>query len=129
MLANNQIDAIFSASKPSSMGTSPNVGRLFDNFKEVESQYFKEKGMFPIMHVIALKRSVYKSNPWIAKSLTKAFAQALDLAYDAVSSRAALRYIMPWLEDHVEETQRLMGREKWWNDGFQENEHVIDKFL
>ncbi|KAH8714771.1 4,5-dihydroxyphthalate decarboxylase [Ilyonectria robusta] len=129
MLASNQIDAIFSASKPSSMSTSPNVGRLFNNFKEVESQYFKETGIFPIMHVIALKRSVYESNPWIAKSLTKAFAQALDFAYDAVLSRAALRYILPWLEDHVEETQSLMGREKWWTDGFEENAHVIDKFL
>lgn len=128
MLANNEIDAIFSASKPSSLGTSPNVCRLFHDFKGVESEYYKDTGIFPIMHVIALKRSVYEANPWIAKSLTKAFEKALDVAYEAIEERAALRYILPWLEDHVEETRRLMG-DRWWKDGFAENRHILDKFL
>lgn len=130
MLANGEIDAIFSASRPSSLDTSPNVGRLFPNFKQVEADYYKRTGIFPIMHVVALKRSVYEANPWIAKTLTKAFAQALDMAYEPLRERSALRYMLPWLEDHVEETQRLMGGEaKWWKDGFVENKHVIDKFL
>jgi 4,5-dihydroxyphthalate decarboxylase len=130
MLANGEIDAIFSAGRPSSLDTSPNVKRLFDNFKEVEAEYYKRTKIFPIMHVIALKRSTYEANPWVAKTLTKAFSQALDMAYEPLRERSALRYILPWLEDHVEETERLMGNDpKWWKDGFEENKHVIDKFL
>jgi len=129
MLANGEIDAIFSASQPSSLETSPNVVRLFPNFKEVEAEYFKRTRIFPIMHVVAMKRSVYEANPWIAKTLTKAFAQALDMAYDPLRERSALRYMLPWLEEHVEETQKLMGSARWWRDGFEENKHVIDKFL
>ncbi|RHZ50514.1 uncharacterized protein CDV56_104808 [Aspergillus thermomutatus] len=130
MLANGELDAVFSASKPSSLETSENVGRLFSNFKEVEAEYFRKTQLFPIMHVVALKRDVYEKNPWIAKSLTKAFALSLDVAYESIQDRSALRYILPWLEDHVIETQALMGEKaRWWQDGFQVNKHVIDKFL
>ncbi|KAJ5820171.1 hypothetical protein N7474_005762 [Penicillium riverlandense] len=130
MLANGELDAVFSASRPSSFDTSENVERLFPNFKEIEAEYYRKTQLFPIMHVVALKRDVYEQNPWVAKSLTKAFALSLDVAYASIQDRSALRYILPWLEDHVIETRALMGgNERWWQDGFQENKHVIDKFL
>ncbi|OAA63412.1 4,5-dihydroxyphthalate decarboxylase [Niveomyces insectorum RCEF 264] len=132
MLADGEIDAIFSATKPSTFDPSPNgvVTRLFPNFKEVEAEYYSRTGIFPIMHVVALKRSVYEANPWIAKTLTKAFGEALNLAYEPLRERAALRYMLPWLEDHVEETTALMGgQDRWWRDGFEENRHVLEKFL
>ena len=128
MLANGELDAVFTATKPSSMGTSPDVTYLFPNFQTVEADYYKRTKIFPIMHVVALKRSVYDTNPWIAKTLQKAFAKSLDVAYDAIRERGALRYILPWLEEHVATTSAVMG-ERWWQDGFQENKHVIEKFL
>ena len=82
------------------------------------------------MHVVALKRSVYDANPWIAKAVTKAFSKALEIGYEPLEERAALRYMLPWLEHHVEETKRLMGGDaRWWKDGFEENKHVLSKFL
>jgi 4,5-dihydroxyphthalate decarboxylase len=126
MLADGYIDAIFSATKPPSFDTSPHVTRLFLDFKKVESEYFKRTGSFPIMHVVALKRSVYDANPWIAKTLTKAFAKPLDMAYEPLQERAALRYMLLWLEEHVDETKELIGG---WKDGFKENRHVLEKFL
>ncbi|KAH6721853.1 4,5-dihydroxyphthalate decarboxylase [Leptodontidium sp. MPI-SDFR-AT-0119] len=130
MLADGEIDAIFSATKPSSMHTSIKVGYLFPNFKEVEANYYQRFGIFPIMHVVALKRSVYDANPWIAKELTQAFVKSMELAYEPLEERAALRYMLPWLESHVEETKKLMGGStRWWKDGFEENKHVLDKFL
>jgi 4,5-dihydroxyphthalate decarboxylase len=137
MLAAGEIDALFTAIKPSSFTTSPNVTYLFPNFKEVEAEYFRRTGIFPIMHTVVIKRDVYERNRWVAKTLQKAFAQSLDLAYEAIEERGALRYVLPWLEEHVEETKRLMdvdggkglGNGRWWNDGFQENRHVLEKFL
>ena len=129
MLADGELDAIFSATKPSSFDTSEHVTYLFPNFKEVEADYYKRTGIFPIMHVIALKRSVYHAHPWVAKTLTKAFQKALDIGYEAMAERAALRYMLPWLEDHVRETQALMGEQRWWQDGFAPNRHVLEKFL
>ena len=129
MLADGELDAIFSATKPSSFDTCEHVTYLFPNFKQVEADYYQRTRIFPIMHVIALKRSVYKANPWVAKTLTKAFQEASNIAYDAMKERAALRYMLPWLEDHVRETQALMGEQMWWQDGFAPNRHVLDKFL
>lgn len=133
MLADGEIDALESATAPSTFGTHPDVGRLFPNAKEVEQDYFKRTGVFPIMHVIAIKRSVLKDNPWVAQSLTKAFASSLEYAYDAIHERAALRYILPWMQFHVEETQAALcanGNEKWWQDGLTEgNMRTLDKFL
>lgn len=128
MLADGELDAIFSATKPSSFDTCPHVTYLFPNFKEVEAEYYKRTGIFPIMHVVVLKRSLYEANPWVAKSLQKAFARSLEVAYDPMCERAALRYMLPWLEKHVAETKSLMG-DRWWKDGFEENRHVLDTFL
>ncbi|OQV01792.1 hypothetical protein CLAIMM_07084 [Cladophialophora immunda] len=129
MLADGEIDAIFSATKPSSFETSPDVQYLFPDFKAVEADYFKRTGIFPIMHTIAIKRSVYNANPWIAKTLTKAFAKSIEIGYEALEDRAALKYMLPWLEDHLNETRKLMGERTYWKDGFYENKLVIDKFL
>ena len=129
MLADGELDAIFSATKPSSFDTCDVVTYLFPDFKTAEAEYFQRTGIFPIMHVVALKRSVYNAHPWVAKTLTKAFQKSLEISYEAMFERAALRYMLPWLEDHVRETQALMGQQKWWQDGFQNNKHVLDKFL
>lgn len=59
-------------------------------------------------HVIVIKRSIHEQHPWLARSVTKAFASSLEYAYDAISERAALRYMLPWLQDHVEETRKCV---------------------
>ena len=129
MLEDGEIDALFTATKPSSFDRCGHVTYLFQDFERVEAEYFQRTKIFPIMHVIALKREVYEKNPWVAKTLQKAFAKSLDIAYEAILERGALRYMLPWLEHHVERTKMLMGQEKWWQDGFEENKHVLDKFL
>lgn len=131
MLADGELDAVFSATEPSSLAAAPDrVGHLFPDYKAVEADYFARTRIFPIMHVVAIRRPVYEANPWIAKTLTKAFAAALEAAYEPLRERAALRYMLPWLDDHVAETKRLMGgAERWWVDGFEENRHVLEKFL
>ncbi|KAJ7599555.1 4,5-dihydroxyphthalate decarboxylase [Mycena floridula] len=130
MLADGEIDAIQSATAPSTFGKHPGVARLFPNAMEVEKEYYKRTGIFPIMHVIAVKREIVEQNPWVARSLTKAFAESLEYAYDAIHERGALRYILPWMEFHVEETQKAFGQDRWWADGLTpQNEKTLDKFL
>lgn len=128
MLQDGQLDAIFSASKPSSVDRCEHCTYLFPNFMTVEAEYYERTRIFPIMHVIAIKRSVYQAYPWIARELQKAFNKSLELATEALLERSALRYMLPWLENHVQETRAIMGN-SWWQDGFQENKHVLEKFL
>ena len=96
------------STKPSSFDTSDNVDYLFPDFKAVEKEYLKKTNIHPIMHVVAVKRSVFEQNPWLARSLIKAFTQSMEYAYEAIFERGALRYILPWLEDHVRETREYV---------------------
>ena len=96
------------------------VTRLFPNFREVEQQYFRDTGIFPIMHTIVIRRDVYEQNRWIAQSLFKAFVEAQRQTYDDLYVTAALKAMLPWLTDHVEETRALMG-DDYWPYGFARN--------
>jgi len=128
MLRDGEIDALYCATRPSTLGCGT-VDHLFPNFVEVEKAYFAETQIFPIMHVIAIRRDVHERHPWLARAVCKAFALSLDKSYEALNERAALRYMLPWLQQHVEETKQALGSDRYWRDGLADNRHVIDKFL
>ena len=128
MLASGEIDALVSARWPSSLGRSPNVARLFPNFREVEKAYFKKTGIFPMMHVVGVRKSLLDAHPWLGSSLYKAFVQAKDLAYPELTQMAALKVALPWLGQEVEETVALMGKD-FWAYGAKENKAALDAFL
>jgi len=129
MLADGEIDALHTARIPSTFRTRPNdVRRLFDNHVEVERDYFRRTGIFPIMHTIAIRRDVYHANRWIAQSLLKAFAEAKRRVYENLYTTSALTTMLPWQIAQVEEVRREMG-EDWWPYGFLPNRAVLDTFL
>lgn len=90
---------------------SPNVGRLFPNYKGIEQDYFRKTGTFPIMHTIVIRREIYNKYPWVAQSMMKALIQAQKQAYDELYQTAALKIMLPWLVSEAEETQKVMGRD------------------
>ena len=129
MLLDGEIDALYTARTPSSfLKGDGKVVRLFPNHVAVEKQYFKETGIFPIMHVIAIRRDFYEQNRWVAMSLFKAFKEAQRQLYEDMSQTAALKGMLPWFNAHVEEAKQEMG-EDFWPYGYSKNEKVIDTFL
>jgi len=130
MLVNGEIDALYSALVPSAYKNRPDkVKRLFENYRELEVEYFKKTGIFPIMHVIVMRRDVYEKNRWIARSLYKAFEEAKALAFERLSTATGtLHYSLPWLFEHYEETVRIMG-EDYWPYGLKKNYHTIETFI
>jgi len=129
MLVAGEIDALYSPRSPAPfVARRPEVRRLFPNFREVESAYFARTGIFPIMHVIALRREVYEANRWLARSLTKAFDAARRDAMRGIDETAALRYMLPWLADEVERTRAILG-DDWWTYGADANRNTIDTLV
>ena len=128
MLAAGEIDAIQTAPAPHTFGTAPNVGLLFPDFVAVEREYFTRTGIFPIMHVVAIKRAVYEANPWIARSLLKAFDESLRIASADLAHRSALKVMLPWLQEHVRETIDALGPD-YWSYGIERNRHVLETFI
>jgi 4,5-dihydroxyphthalate decarboxylase len=129
MIATGEVDVLHTARTPSTFHSRPDaVRRLFPNFVEVEKAYFAKTGIFPIMHVVALRRDVYDANRWLAQSLYKAFVQAQRLTYEDLKITAALKTMLPWQIAAVEEAERTLGAD-WWSYGYQANRHVLDTFL
>ncbi len=128
MILDGEIDALFTARAPSTFYTHPDkVRRLFPD-PETERAYFKKTNIFPIMHVIVIRRDVYLANRWLAQSLFKAFEAAKKITYDDLRITAALKTSLPWQTSAVEDVVNLMGHD-WWSYGFANNRHVLDIFL
>jgi len=126
MLDEGEIDALFAARAPSCfMAGSPNVKRLFDDCSEVEEEYYQKTGIFPIMHVVVIKRTIYEANPWVPMSLYKACLASKNIALKNLDHTYALQVSLPWLMHHVSYTKKVMG-EDWWPYGIEQNRQTID---
>lgn len=129
MLADGEIDALYTARIPSTFYTRPDaVRRLFPEFVSAEQDYFRRTGLFPIMHVVAIRRAVYEANRWVARSLFKAFAEAQARVYEELRVTASLKTMLPWQVAAVEQAVDLFGPD-WWPYGVERNRAVLDTFL
>ena len=95
------------------MRKAGNVRLLFEDYETVEREYYKRTKIFPIMHTIVIRREVYEKNPWVAQSLYKAFVLAQREVYEDLYETAALKFMLPWLIRHAEDTRALMGKDFW----------------
>lgn len=129
MLAAGEIDAMISARAPSCfLNGAPNVARMFPDYRAAEQDYFRRTGIFPIMHVMGVRRSIYERHPWVAVNLLKAFMEAKAVAMYELSQIGHLFASLPWSVYERDQTVGLMG-EDFWSYGFAENRHVLDSFL
>lgn len=110
MLCDGDIDALVSAFPPRALGQpgSP-VDRLFPHYRQVERDYFTRTGIFPIMHLVVLRRDIYRQHRWLARVLYDAFCAAKQLGRERLHQITGLAIALPWLEAELEETDRLFG--------------------
>jgi 4,5-dihydroxyphthalate decarboxylase len=127
MLKDGEIDALHSARAPSTLD-GVHVKRLFPNYREVELDYYRKTKIFPTMHTIAIRREVYEKNRWIAQSLFKAFCEAQKKTYHDLNQTAALKAMVPWLTQDIEEARAEMG-DDFWPYGLEPNYKVLEAFL
>jgi 4,5-dihydroxyphthalate decarboxylase len=129
MLADGELDALQTPRVPSPFASGDRrVRRLFDDVVAVERDYYAATGIFPIMHVVVLRSDVYERHRWMAQSLYKACVAARDDAYRRIYDSSALRFMEPWLIQHVEQSRELLGND-FWSYGLSSNEKVLDVFL
>jgi 4,5-dihydroxyphthalate decarboxylase len=129
MLETGEIDALYTARAPSTfVNGSTKVRRLFEDYQTVEREYYRKTKIFPPMHIIAIRRDVYERNRWVAQSLLKAFVAAQKEVYAELRETGALMHMLPWLTSHVEETEKLMGRD-FWPYGYAPNIYALSTFL
>jgi 4,5-dihydroxyphthalate decarboxylase len=109
LLARGEIDALIGSRKPNELGRHPDVARLFPDHRAREPQYYEETRIFPIMHLIAIRRDLYERQRWIATSLYNAFVASKRRALERMRYAGSLAAMLPWLIDEVEEIDRIFG--------------------
>jgi 4,5-dihydroxyphthalate decarboxylase len=112
MLAEGKLDAIYRATQPSCFGRSPQIRHLIEDFAAVEKDYYRRTRIFPIMHTVVIRPELHEQHPWLARSLTKAFTESLELAYADLRHRNALKVMLPWPQrrlDALAARRRLLG--------------------
>jgi len=121
MLRDGELDALFTARAPSSfLNREAHIARLFPNTRAAEQAYYKKTRLFPIMHLIGIRKSLTEKYPWLATSVYKAFCDAKALAMINLRDVNALMVTLPWLEAETNETAAIMG-EDFWKYGIAEN--------
>jgi len=129
LLRKGEIDAVFTARVPSPFLRGEKwIARLFPDFQSVEAAYFKQTGIFPIMHTFVLREDIYDKNPWSAQSLFKAFCRAKDVCFENQRNAAGLPVSLPWFNKELESTVEIMGKD-FWPYGLEPNLKTIEKFM
>lgn len=103
LLARGEIDALIGSRKPETFGRDPDVVRLFPNYRALERQLYESTGIFPIMHLVAIRRSLYGRHRWLATSFYKAFVEAKRRASARMRYGGSLATMLPWLLAEIEE--------------------------
>jgi 4,5-dihydroxyphthalate decarboxylase len=125
MLVEGGIDALISAIKPSCWGVSKNVVRLFPDYRQAERDYFRETGIFPIMHILGVRRDMVERHAWLPASVYKAFDESKAVCMTALEEFGTLAVTLPWLIPELEETKELMG-DNFWPYGIEENRKSLE---
>lgn len=101
------VDAFIGADVPEQMRRSPNVQRLFPEFKQLEKEFYKRTKIFPIMHTVVIRRDVYEASPFVAQSLFDALTRSKEIAREKMRYMGTLRYMLPWMISEIEEIETV----------------------
>jgi len=129
LLLSGGCDALVTAITPKSYEDgNPKIRRLFSNVKATEQQYYRETGLFPIMHVVAIRADVARENSWLPPAVFQMYSEAKQVAYDNLASTGVLRTSLPWATDEYEETTKLMGND-YWRYGIEANRKELEAIM
>lgn len=131
LLEAGEIDALISVDVPQSLvDGSPEVARLFPDHVAVEREYYRRTGIFPMMHVVAIRKEL-AAEAGLVRAIYRAFAEAKEITarqYREGAVKQHMAVMTPWFSALFAENRRLLG-EDWWPYGVGANRTAVDTFL
>lgn len=128
LLAEGAIDGFMAPRPPSVPAGTPNVGWLFPDPVAAAKDYFKRTGIFPIMHIVGVRRELAEQHPWLPGAVLKAFEQAKARALESLSDTSATKVTLPFVEERLTEARQTMG-EDFWSYGVGPNRKTLETFF
>lgn len=128
-LARGTLDAIISVHEPPCfIAGNPNVRRLFPDWRRAEREYAVETGIFPIMHLLGVRKTLLAQHPWLSRALYDAFEKAKQMAIAELGITQAPKVTLPWVAAELDATRMALGAD-FWPYGIQRNRTTLDTML
>ncbi len=128
MLADGRIDAFMGPRAPTSFTPSnPDLRWIFEDPTAEAMAYYNKTRIFPIMHVIGIRKSLADAHPWLPMAVYKGFLQSKQIALEALSDTSATKVTLPFIEEQLRGARAMMG-DDFWPYGFAASRHVLDYF-
>jgi 4,5-dihydroxyphthalate decarboxylase len=125
LLLDREVDALFHAVEPRAyVEGHPKVRRLFSDVRAIEQEYYARTGIFPIMHVVAIRNDLVVEHPWLPKAVFNAYSESKSMAYAEMQKKNFFG-TLPWNAQEIEETQQLMGK-NFWPYGIEPNRKALE---
>lgn len=128
MLDDGSLDAVIAADAPACFGKNPEVVRYFERPTDIEMDYARRTGIFPIMHTVVVRRTLLDANPWLAGNLFNAFTESLRRSMTRITDRGATAVPLPWLTDAVDRAREVLGP-NFWPYGIEGSRRTLEAFL
>ncbi len=128
LIDKGEIDGFVAPRPPYLARPNPNVGWLFRDPIAAAKDYFKRTGIFPIMHLVGIRRTLVEQHPWLPAAVMKAFEQSKAAALAHLADTSATKVTLPFIEEQLAATRELMG-EDFWPYGLEANRKTLDTFL
>ncbi|BAW24048.1 ABC transporter substrate-binding protein [Pseudomonas putida] len=129
MLASGELDAVIGPRAPSCFTQGhPKVSYLYNDPQGAASDWYRRTQLFPIMHVLGIRRTLAEQHPWLPGAVAKAFEKSKAVALQKLSDTSATKVTLPFIEDQLRAARQLLG-EDFWSYGFAANRHVLSRFL
>ncbi len=113
LIDKGEIDGFIAPRPPYLAQPNPNVGWLFGDPIAAAKDYFKRTGIFPIMHLVGIRRTLVDQHPWLPAAVMKAFEQSKAAALAHLSDTSATKVTLPFIEEQLAATRELMGEDFW----------------
>lgn len=130
LLEEGAIDGFIGPRPPSAhiLARNPNIGWLFDDPTAVAKDYYQRTGIFPIMHLVAVRKTLVDQHPWLPVALQKAFTQSKQAGLELLSDTSATKVTLPFVEEQLKAARSTMG-EDFWAYGVDAARPTLEAFL
>ncbi|MBI3435726.1 MAG: ABC transporter substrate-binding protein [Proteobacteria bacterium] len=129
MLAQGDIDGFIAPRPPAFIARGHgHVGWLFRDPVAAATDYYRRTGIFPIMHLIGVRRALVERYPFLPAAVYKAFDAAKTMALAALSDTSATKVTLPFVEEQLARARALMGAD-FWSYGLAPNRVTLEAFL
>ena len=126
LLESGEVDALFHALQPRAfIEGDPMVGRLFPDSRAAEQAYFKKTGIFPIMHAVAIRKSLLEEHSWLAQATFDAYSKAKQQTYKKMLEMGWAFDALPWYGQELEATREIMGN-NFYSYGLKPNRKSVE---